>query len=316
MGNVKEWVNAGAPGIAAECLNEPFHIRSATWNSAPNQLEVVIGPGRVDFTSPGVEKLGAIDYATTVTVTLATPSASTVYYVFVKASNNSGISPQSFMSASDFRISTSALPLSSEVRIGRVKTNTTYGAVTERFDLRGILPAPAGGLVRLDRQVLGASAATITIPSSGSLSGDFSSLRIRVMGRGDNAATFIGVRLTCNGDGGVNQYVSHWLLVNGATVTASGPAASTYAVAGDLPANNATAGVSGVVEIIIPVYAGTTFHKTFRARSTVIADDSSNSYMREAAGRWKSTSAVTSVGLALSAGNFISGTTVTTDGEV
>lgn len=49
MGFVEQFVNGGAPGIAADILNEPFFVKTVSYDATNNYLTCTILPGSVDW---------------------------------------------------------------------------------------------------------------------------------------------------------------------------------------------------------------------------------------------------------------------------
>lgn len=73
-----------------------------------------------------------------------------------------------------------------------------------------------------------------------------------------------------------------------------------------------TSGAPGVGTIDIYDYRGTSFHKMFNASNGWARLTTSGNYLiQEFTGRWRSTSAVTSITLTLASGNFVSGSKFT-----
>jgi hypothetical protein len=145
------------------------------------------------------------------------------------------------------------------------------------------------------------SSGTITFSS---IPSTYKNLQIRVNIRTDVAATSSSVLLYANGDTGAN-YIRHNLTGNGVTVTAgasAAPASSVFTIfraTGSTAAANAT-GV-GVLDIID--YASTTKNKVFKA-VTGNEDNTTAGQIILYSGAWLSTSAINSITLYLSSGNF------------
>jgi hypothetical protein len=81
--------------------------------------------------------------------------------------------------------------------------------------------------------------------------------------------------------------------------------------------STAPAGVAGAGRIVIPNYAGTTFHKNALCHAGFkLANTASNIQVGVAAGFWRSTAAITSVLLKLSSGNLIAASSAQLYGEM
>ncbi len=120
--NTVEFVDGNAPGISAALLNEPFHLKGASYDEGV--ITVTIGPGRANF---GGGLSGIVEKLTDSTLTISTPVVNTIYYIFIE---NDG----------SFSYNTSSLPKMG-VLIGSVATGDPVTILT-RNDLRGILPGP------------------------------------------------------------------------------------------------------------------------------------------------------------------------------
>lgn len=78
MAFMDEFQNGSAPGISADRLNEPFHLKSVTYDAANDRLVLVMGRGRETF-GPGV----VVSKAAEETVYLAAPVVNTTYYLYL-----------------------------------------------------------------------------------------------------------------------------------------------------------------------------------------------------------------------------------------
>lgn len=115
--------------VTHEEINQPFWLKSATYDAANDRIVVTIGPGRTDW-GGGIltEKL------TDSTLYITAPSINTTYYVFLK-------------NDSTFIYSTSGTPGSGQVRLASIAVGATKDALTVS-DLRGMLSA--GALYSID----------------------------------------------------------------------------------------------------------------------------------------------------------------------
>jgi hypothetical protein len=163
-------------------------------------------------------------------------------------------------------------------------------------------------------QTLGAPAASITFSA---IPAGFSLLRLLVIGA--SAAALEADRWLINVNGN-SAAIYDLQAVNGIQSTASASRSNAtsgwlYPVgggAGDLPGASATAGVAGILEIQIPIYAGTTFQKTglWRSGYSDAATAAADQLISSSVIAWRSTAAITSITIATSsASNLVTGTT-------
>lgn len=127
-------------------------------------------------------------------------------------------------------------------------------------------------------------------------------LELRVCGRGDTAAVSAALQLQFNGDTG-NNY--DWSKENrfGNSFQNSVSAAQM----GDIPAASVTANYSSGLSIDIFNYRGTTFYKNMRAYYEFFQ---TSGFYELNGGQWRSTAAITSMKVFLSAGNFLDHTII------
>lgn len=121
--SIDEFVNGGAPGISAERLNEPFHVKSATYDSGTDTITVTVGRGRVDWGGGNIT-----EFTSDQTLAITPVAVSTTYYVHL-------------LSTGTLEAGTAALPSAWGVTLGTVATGAAKSTLT-RDDLRGMLPAP------------------------------------------------------------------------------------------------------------------------------------------------------------------------------
>ena len=141
--------------------------------------------------------------------------------------------------------------------------------------------------------------ATTTVGSGGSSTITFSGipstythLQIRGIARTNGAGTVsgsVGARL--NSDSG-NNYASHYVGGDGATIASSGFTAQNYVFGIRMAAGSANTGVFGALIFDILDYANTNKYKTLRCLSG--ADNNGSGQMHFSSGLWESTSSVTS----------------------
>lgn len=110
--------------VTHEEINQPFWLKSATYDAANDRIVVTIGPGRADWGGGTLtEKL------TDSTLYITTPSINTIYYIFLK-------------NDSTFIYSTSGIPGAGQVRLASIAVGATKDALTVS-DLRGMLSTSA-----------------------------------------------------------------------------------------------------------------------------------------------------------------------------
>ena len=137
---------------------------------------------------------------------------------------------------------------------------------------------------------LGSTASSVTFSS---ISGSYRDLVLVISG---SSSALRGVALSFNGDTAGNYNY----------VYMSGDGSSTYSgsAANQTPQNIGVTGtVIGIITLNVMDYSQTDKHKTWLSRSNV-----SNSEVEARAGRWASTSAITSL-VATSSGSFAAGST-------
>ncbi len=121
--NTVEFIDGNAPGISAALLNEPFHVKGASYDPVMDQITVTIGSGRAGFGFTTI-----IEKLTDSTLIITGPSINTEYYIFLQRD-----------STTPFKSATSIISLDGEVLLGKVSVGETKSSLT-RYDLRGMLP--------------------------------------------------------------------------------------------------------------------------------------------------------------------------------
>lgn len=169
----------------------------------------------------------------------------------------------------------------------------------------------AGGWVAIFDSTLGASAASIDITG---IASTFAHLKLIIQARGDTAASNVDIRMRMNNDSSA-LYASQYVRGVAAAASAQESVSATSTIVGTIAAASATAGHSGVSEIVIPNYAGTTFFKNWTGYSGwTQAITTSNMADQSISGVWASTAAINRLTLLPGAGNFIAGTRCTVYG--
>lgn len=152
------------------------------------------------------------------------------------------------------------------------------------------------------------SIATVTVGSGGSSSIDFTSipstykhLQLRCLGRTTAAVSNDVAYLRFNSDSGTN-YSAHDLRGNGGVVAAGGYPSQNAMYLQRFAGGNQASGMFGVVVADILDYANTSKYKTLRDSGGYDFNGSGNVYL--ASGLWLSTSAITSMTMTTSSGNW------------
>lgn len=155
---------------------------------------------------------------------------------------------------------------------------------------------------------LAASAANFDIQN---IPASYKHLHLFLQGRSDRAAqTLDTVILRANNDSGAN-YDTQQLQGVDVAVSTSETFGATSASLGEITAASSTADAAGMIFVLIPNYAGTTFHKTFFASCYDPKSGTSMTIVMNGS-RWASTSAINRLTvISGTASNFIAGTRVT-----
>jgi hypothetical protein len=151
--------------------------------------------------------------------------------------------------------------------------------------------------------------ATITIP----VPSGYKDLEVVISGRGDGAATNPSLTVRANGDSGSNyDYTYLFGQASPGTTSETQALAQTSFFAGYLIDTAASsANFPGNARLMLDDYESTAFYKHIRAENAVRrGTGATDTFKQDTDGWWKSTVAITSLTLSLSAGNFIAGTVV------
>lgn len=161
-----------------------------------------------------------------------------------------------------------------------------------------------GGYDKISENVLGSAAASVTFSS---IPSTYRNLHLAIICRGDTAATFATMNLRFNSDTGAN-YATEAIFGQASAAGATESLAQTSMPMPDFAAASAPANHPGIYNITIPWYTSTAFIKLVHTQSTISFGTATNQFTtRSMSGRWASTSAITSITLTPSAGNFITG---------
>jgi hypothetical protein len=172
--------------------------------------------------------------------------------------------------------------------------------------------ASSGALALIEKYTADGTTGTKTFSS---IPATYTDLEIRISGRGTNAGAQ-GVAVTVNsvGAGSYDLQRQYALATtNSADSTLGG---SSWAGCFNLPGTGATAGFPGGGEMEILGYAQTSLHKPmlFRARH-IDSNTTGSGYIVHGSGVVRTTAAISSVTLALAAGNYATGTLIAVYGR-
>lgn len=160
------------------------------------------------------------------------------------------------------------------------------------------------GLYLITSQVLGASAASISLAS---IPATFRHLLILWQLRGDQASTQ-NLLMQFNGDSAANYDCEVLQAQAGAAAGIENLGGSSFLRVGRVPGTGAPSGACAGGQIWIQNYSGTTFNKNFtsnmNSRETAV---SGGTFFEAAGGQWRNSSAITSVTIFPSAGNLLTG---------
>lgn len=193
------------------------------------------------------------------------------------------------------------------VELARYQIDNTP-TISAQEDRRSWAATPTAGFHRLRENILGAGLNIVTwdnIPPA------WHSLKIVGQARLTAAAIAGDLQMRFNNDATNSYWDLRWDFdAAGASAFNAGVAQTAFLYVAVLTAATGTAGRASPVEILIPNYKETTFHKTFRASNAAYEDGlGGNLQLTESAGWWGNTAAITRIDLFPSANNFVEGST-------
>lgn len=167
-------------------------------------------------------------------------------------------------------------------------------------------PTAVGALVRLAARTPASGDASATFSN---IPGKFDALLLLGTVRGTTVGGDLTDRLTAqfNGDSGSN-YAWSQFGGDGSSPFLDGAAGVGVMHLGDVVMGAAGAGQATSIEIKFPFYAGTVLQKQVFSTTSLLPDNTSPTQVELFGGSWSGTAAITSITLALAAGNFDSGT--------
>lgn len=189
-------------------------------------------------------------------------------------------------------------------RVAKGSNNTVWGV--NGSGVLGYKADPAGGgTLLLSENILGASAASVTV----TLPSGHKELQLLFSGRGDAATQNVTVLSRVNGDTGGNYY---WALGLGNAAPGSfgmgqGQADTSF-VAGYIPAATGPTNQATGAKIDLLDYENTVFNKQIQSVFGLHNQTGTGgTWIGHANGYWHNTAALTSITFFLSSGNFIAG---------
>ncbi len=205
--------------------------------------------------------------------------------------------------AADTDDTPAALTMGASTILARLAAgNIKAASVAEIQALLGITPS---AFVQLSRTVLG-SATTFDISG---ISGSYNHLQVVFVGRNDQGSGQ-AVLMRFNNDSGSN-YEYQYVYGSAGTPGAAEGIGQTSMRIGNVIGTGGVAGGGGTVNIMIPDYTRTTFHKMFTGVGFRKDQNSSGNMVKEdPAGAWRNTAAITRIQVFPAAGNFIIGSTL------
>lgn len=173
----------------------------------------------------------------------------------------------------------------------------------------------SGNWVLLEDDELTSAASSITIPSSGTISGSYTHLKLIVHARGtysdpEGTEGWYNYEVHFNANTTGYSYLNY-RINGGVNVTQRVNSASAIRVDGGMATADAPANIFGQVELLIGAYSDTAKEKTLTYHGSNEANGASNvNYMQliQGHGHWNNTAAITSIILTPTSGNFVTGT--------
>ncbi|MGH7184501.1 MAG: hypothetical protein ACREJN_21355 [Nitrospiraceae bacterium] len=163
----------------------------------------------------------------------------------------------------------------------------------------------SGALTLIAENLLTVDTAVITFST---IPGTYRNLRLVYYGRITEATTDDYPTIRFNNDSGSNYDYQRSLISSTSIPGGQQAAAQTSARSGDLPGTSSSrSGQTGMAEIVIPMYAGTTLEKCASVWGGVIYTGSSGMLNYAGFVAWRSTSAITQIDLSSPSGKFVAG---------
>ena len=173
---------------------------------------------------------------------------------------------------------------------------------------------PSGQL--LYRTTLGGTAASVTLPGSGSLPQVFNDLTVVISGKSDGTGTsgFDSANMQWNGVSAADyNWSTIWVTQGGAVQTTGATGATSMQCAEIWNSHNASSG-RGIAKIEIPNYSDTNNRKQFISNSAA-TDGGAAGILQYYCGGVTLSAAITSITILMGTGNFIADTTFSVYGH-
>jgi hypothetical protein len=198
----------------------------------------------------------------------------------------------------------------------------TTGTVWNKAQINGLLNSIDAALATVGGGATALITETVTTGSQptvtfSSIPATYRDLVIAVRGRGTNASVDVQLGLLMNGDTGTNYDNLGGYVGTAAWAANFSNVAQTKLLLSYFPAASAPANWAGFAQIEIANYRGTLFHKPVMSTGHDFWNTAVSGMFRWfTSGQWRSTAAITSLTVSLSAGAFLDGTVVSLYGRL
>ena len=154
--------------------------------------------------------------------------------------------------------------------------------------------------ILIEKSTVGAGgASSVTLGSGGTIPQTYTDLKIVASVRG-TSGSFPSLRMTVNG--ATTNYSSVRLYGDGTNAASDTPTSPTYLVQDPIPSASETASTFGNTEFYIPNYTASV-NKHILVES-VAENNATSTFTMNNVGLWSQTTAISSIGFALSSGNL------------
>lgn len=179
---------------------------------------------------------------------------------------------------------------------------------TNKISATDLVAGVTAAMVQVSDSLLGANANNFDFTD---IPGTYKHLWLLLYLRGTKSATSVQPRVTFNADTGTNYDVQKQYAA-GSTPGSGGVASQAYIDLADASAASSDTGAVSAIEVLIPNYAGTTFHKTVTGKGfNPRAYSAGNEYVMNTGGLWKSTAAITRITITPDANQWALGSRAT-----
>jgi hypothetical protein len=276
---------------------------NATWQANQGATDGTLNGGTTDTEILIANSVEATSNNVGGTVKLFNPASATHYKV-VTGSNTTMKSDGNFYSTLVSGRYTSVTAVNA-VRFLFASGNIASGTIRIYGLSKTIGAGVPSAMVLLETQTPSGTG-TVTFSSLGS----YTHLLLVANGRSTEVSAASTVAVRFNGDTAAN-YDRQVTVATNVTNGAGANVAATSAIFAQFPAASATAGRSGMAQLMIPDYRGTTFHKSGVAPGGLFyGTTTADLQVNTTAINWRSTAAITSMTVFLGGGNYVAGTTL------